>query len=354
MQLESSLFAVCVVQLKPQLEKLLKIPYDSLTKEIRMTQDLLELFIKYQIPSDLLSYDGDAKSSTSVKIETVKGYIKTMYEMINSAKQKELTEVQQEARYAQPLPSPPVFYSVATTASSSSISYSSAPTMPSPSRSYSSGPPMAPMASAPVSRSVQLPPPPKPSPAPLQAPAPAPTPVSKAATPATSPIPSMTSETSSDETEVAAFDYTKIPTELDKKFEALDEDSALRPTIINPGDTWTKRAQKALLAEPSTSTLSTTEQKQEKNKAFDLLDALSRSGALSIEYATLHVVLAATHCFDKSLMDTVVQDNINPIEKVERSSLIVATTIQDKPAVELIKADQKERVATYSPKLLTN
>lgn len=42
MQLESSLFGICIVQLKPQLEKLLKIPNDSLTKEIRLTQDLLE------------------------------------------------------------------------------------------------------------------------------------------------------------------------------------------------------------------------------------------------------------------------------------------------------------------------
>ena len=32
-----------------------------------------------------------------------------------------------------------------------------------------------------------------------------------------------------------------------------------------------------------------------------------RSGALALEEATLHVVLAATHAFDKGLVDTVVQ-----------------------------------------------
>jgi hypothetical protein len=143
-----------------------------------------------------------------------------------------------------------------------------------------------------------------------------------------------------------------LPIELDSKFEELDEDSALRPTIITPANVWRKRFQKALLAEPSSSTLTTTEQGQERNRAFDLLDALSRSGALSIECASLHVVIAATHCFDKSLMDTVVQDNVNPIEKVERSSLIVATTIQNQPAVELINSNQRERVGTYSPMLL--
>jgi len=42
---------------------------------------------------------------------------------------------------------------------------------------------------------------------------------------------------------------------------------------------------------------------------------------------------------------------MNPIEKVERSILIVATTIQDRKAEELIKPEQWERVSTYSPKL---
>jgi len=64
MQLESTLFGVCVIQIKPQLERLLNLPPDALTKEIQLAQDLQTLFIEYQMPSDLLSYDGDKNSSS--------------------------------------------------------------------------------------------------------------------------------------------------------------------------------------------------------------------------------------------------------------------------------------------------
>ena len=46
-----------MIQIKPQLERVLNLPDDSLTKEIKLTQELMQLFIKYQIPSDLLSFD---------------------------------------------------------------------------------------------------------------------------------------------------------------------------------------------------------------------------------------------------------------------------------------------------------
>ena len=46
-----------------------------------------------------------------------------------------------------------------------------------------------------------------------------------------------------------------------------------------------------------------------------------------MDYADLHIVIAATHSFDKTLMDTAVQKNINPIERVERSTLIMYCVI---------------------------
>src|SRR5262249_14229375 len=95
MQLESTLFGLCVIQIKPQLEKLLKLSPDSLTKEIKLTQELLELFIEYQIPSDLLSYDGPAEAPAYEKLSRVTDYTARMRKMIDGSKQRELEEEQQ-------------------------------------------------------------------------------------------------------------------------------------------------------------------------------------------------------------------------------------------------------------------
>jgi len=150
------------------------------------------------------------------------------------------------------------------------------------------------------------------------------------------------------EGEAGTLDFTRIPAELDARLEALDTDAAMRPTKINVGGVWTKTEKRALLAAPSTATLRKAEQDREKRKAFDLLDALSRGGSLPIDYATLHVLVAATHCFDDSLISTLIVKNVNPIEKLERSSLIVAETICAQPARRLIKPEMYESVRLHA------
>lgn len=147
------------------------------------------------------------------------------------------------------------------------------------------------------------------------------------------------------------IDFTAIPALLDKRFDKLDEDSALRPTIIKPGKVWSLRSQDGLLSDPKNSTMRTDAQKKAKDAAYDLLDALTRSGVLPIANASLHVVLCATHCFDKTLMNTVVQDNVNPIEKVERSQLIMVTTIQNAPAGKLVAGAHQKRLEAFDDKL---
>jgi hypothetical protein len=154
--------------------------------------------------------------------------------------------------------------------------------------------------------------------------------------------------------EDGAVDYTAYPTLLEDMYTKFDPDSSLRPTIINPGSSWQKTSQTGLLAKPATKTLEAEQQAEEKGAAFDLLDALTRSGALAIEHAALHVIIAATHCFDQSLMDTVVQQNVNPIERVERSSLIMAATLNGVAPGALVAAGHLERVSTYSPSLFNS
>jgi len=155
--------------------------------------------------------------------------------------------------------------------------------------------------------------------------------------------------------DVAVVDYTQIPTQLEAKYGELDVDGALRPTIINTStDGWTRKSWKSLLADPTTQGIGVTEQGTERQRAFDLMDALTKSGDLTIEQASLHVVIAATHCFDKTLINTVIQDNVNPIEKVERSSLIVASTIHQIQPHLLIQPSHINRLAMYSPMLISD
>jgi len=92
-------------------------------------------------------------------------------------------------------------------------------------------------------------------------------------------------------------------------------------------------------------------QKTAKDEAFDLLDALTKSGALVLEHTALHIVIAATHCFDKTVTETVIQENANPVEKVERSSMIMASTIHQKPAAALAMSSQLPRLCAAAPRL---
>ncbi|KAG7367625.1 hypothetical protein IV203_030296 [Nitzschia inconspicua] len=116
---------------------------------------------------------------------------------------------------------------------------------------------------------------------------------------------------------------------------------------------WKRDRQENLLSPPNVSTLSNDEIKTEKNKAFDLLDALSRSGSLPIQYSELHVVVCVTHCFDKNVMDTIIQDNVNPIEKLEWSTLLLASTIHGVPARTLLSQDSdRMRLGVSFPALL--
>ena len=59
-----------------------------------------------------------------------------------------------------------------------------------------------------------------------------------------------------------------------------------------------------------------------------------------------------SHCFEDSIIATVIEGNCNPIEMVERSSLLLASTIHAEPAKALIGTDEdRERLKSGFPAL---
>jgi hypothetical protein len=370
MQLESTLFGILVIQIKPQLEKVLNLPDDCLTKEIKLTQELMQLFIKYQIPSDLLAFDPDAVASSAEKLAAVKGHVKAMYDMIGQSQQEELQQATMEKRYESPLSRQssgygsnfssnmsldgcdvdeceedddgdscasrgcviqkrcmePTHVRGSTASRQRWTANRCSPRSSVSAECYSMAGAAIPPQSATSSQRA-----------------------------ADNAVASQEEQQHGDDScqspDTAGRDYTQVPKELDANFEELDIGGQLRPTIITPKGSWTKHAQKALLAAPTTSTLDCDDQKKEKDAAFDLLDALTKSGALPIDHASLHIVVAATHCFDKTVTETVIQENTNPIDKVERSILIMATTVHQQPVPALIRNNQLSRVQTASPML---
>jgi hypothetical protein len=134
----------------------------------------------------------------------------------------------------------------------------------------------------------------------------------------------------------ASEDFTLIPKILDAKLEKYDTDGALKSTIVKAGRQWTRSRQDNLLVKPATTQMGPDDAESEKTKAMDLLTAISRSGSLPIDASELHIVIAVTHCFENQIMNTVIRDNVNPIQKAENSLLMIASTIHNQPTSNLL------------------
>jgi len=281
------------------------LPNESLIKEIKLTQDLMEMFIKYQIPSDMMSFDGDEDASVEEKVDAVKAHVKALYEVIQESKDKELKERGQEAAFA-------VMDSLA--GNSVSLSRSSAVASSSAVRLES---------------------------------------VQRRSTGSRIESSGVKHEQPKDdeEAEDEGFDITKLPAELDNNVDKYVPGQSICATTIKPSTTWTKKFQKKLLAKPEETTLGADQLHTEKNRAFDLLDALTKSGALPLHNTVLHVVIANTVSFDKSLLHTVTRDNINPIEKAEAVAVTISSALTGTKPQKLVKENQYERLVTYTPQL---
>lgn len=430
MQLENSLFSICIIEIKSQFEKILNLPKDSLLKEIQLTQDIIKLFVDYQISSDLLSfedvydnYGNLIEKTVSQKIDQVKNNVSVMMNMINNEinKNKEEMKIQTSnfddseswsdswsdlelptventgdlfANYVEegfdyepcldeaPCISFPESITKTTDQCKDSFvirskgtRYKSVKDSQSPvnKSSESSGDIVSSLREALNRRKTSL-----------KGVTNEPkmekdemeegnddyifSALKQALNSRRSTIDfNEKSKTShkkddvpkkstlkpekpknkpkQDEKEVKIeildnlpneFDFTKIPALLNSKFNDLDTDDALHGTTIKVDETWEKTSQNGLLGNPTKANVNFSSIELETNKAFDLLDSITRSGAISIDAASLHVFIASTHCFDKTLLHTVVQDNVNPIEKLDRSALIISGTIYEESPEELL------------------
>lgn len=129
-------------------------------------------------------------------------------------------------------------------------------------------------------------------------------------------------------------DYTEVPDIIEEL--SKDQESALRPTTIKPGPLWTLKQHDPSFSLTSTADIDSERQGSEKSLAFDLMETLTRAGTLPFTHTQCHVVLAYTHPFAQSLMQTVCEENINPIEEVERSMLLVASVVHEQEPLNLL------------------
>mmetsp|Transcript_652 Transcript_652/g.1139 ORF Transcript_652/g.1139 Transcript_652/m.1139 type:complete len:988 (+) Transcript_652:115-3078(+) len=396
MQLSSSVFGIAIIQIKPQFERLLGIPEDSLAKEIKLTQDLMELFVEHQVPSDLLSYDGDTSASVTSKekVDNVKSHVEAVLGVINSEKENQLEQTTMKADMAaasavaggffgsSPAPAPfgnsvsaSPFADGAAAGAGGGLFGTPAPAFyfGAPDGAARAAPggvggsyavPKSESAYSPTSPAYSPPPPPPPqdsTPAPASGDGPSASEQSLSGTKRKIQDSNETQQThhqtqgdqvGGGTASSSALDFSAIPKILDKSIEQFDKESALRSTVIKTAKTWRRKRQENLLKKPSEATLSGGDVRSETNNAFDLLDALSRSGSLSIPYSELHVVLCVSHCFQKSVTDTLIQDNVNPIERLELSTLLLGSVIHGAKPYQLVTAgSDRQRIESTFPAL---
>jgi hypothetical protein len=144
-------------------------------------------------------------------------------------------------------------------------------------------------------------------------------------------VPRNPSEAVSYYPEFEERDLSQIPNQLDRLLEQQDSSNSVRPSIINVGAKWKQMRKQSLVSDYTQYSLEEHSLESAKNSAFDLLDSLTRSGELPLHDASLHTIVGVSHLFDKTLLETLIQDNINPIETLTRSMSLLSSVIYNVP-----------------------
>ncbi len=314
MQLGSSVIGICVIQIKAQLEILLALPRDALLKETKLTQDLMTLFTEHQVPSDLLSCDRlGAQATAKEKVDNVSSHTKSVFDVISEIKKKTLEDSEIEKKILEERPE------VYVSAEGKKVRSRRPGNKPESDSVYVTADGMK-------VRKIRI----------------------------KTPISEQTDfEKVLPESDDCSNDFTMIPKTLNLAIEKYSGDAMLRSTTLTLGNKWQRTRHIDLFAKPQKSYIEGNSIKVERNKAHDLLDAISRSGTLSVDCSELHVIVAASHHFYKDVINTIVHDNINPIEKLEMSTLLVGSIVHGVPAHHLIREESDLfRLKSLYPELL--
>eukprot|EP00754_Rhynchopus_humris_P029267 Rhum_TRINITY_DN15204_c1_g1::Rhum_TRINITY_DN15204_c1_g1_i4::g.143635::m.143635 len=386
MQLKETLFAMCVVQVRPQLESVLNLPAGALTKEIRLTEELLDLFMGHEVAADLLSYEAedpfadDDEVACKVKVDAVKGHVAGVKAALDASRDEEVAQAKrEEVVLCSAKGTRGVGKGVPPEAVATGFSFGGGGATFGASGVVSGsgfggggtfggggggagGFGAAPAASAAASAAAsgQGPPPwGSTSAAGFGSFAAQPGAVGlfgadSSAFGAVEPAQGPTQGPSPARGTRSTHGVASIPQRMEAAFLALDSEGCLRPTIVRPGDSWHKRSSKSLVHDDAEEELfDADDRRRERRRALDLLDALTRCGAIELEEASVHVVVAATNTFPKTLRDTLGAESVNPIGVVERSSLIATAVIHSTQPSRLLRADAQQRLLADGPDLDT-
>lgn len=104
--------------------------------------------------------------------------------------------------------------------------------------------------------------------------------------------------------------------------------NALRPTIINVSSSWIRQSTPLVGSVPPKEPLSLETQEKAHRAVQSLLCVLSNDGAIPLAHTRLDIIVGVTSYFDKSVIDTVIQDNINPLDRVCSSSLLLSNALR--------------------------
>mmetsp|Transcript_12924 Transcript_12924/g.13375 ORF Transcript_12924/g.13375 Transcript_12924/m.13375 type:complete len:160 (-) Transcript_12924:164-643(-) len=134
----------------------------------------------------------------------------------------------------------------------------------------------------------------------------------------------------------SSTDLSSLPYLLQNQFDKYGSSDSIRPGIVRASNNWRRQRQENLFSLLKETNLQVDNLKTEKQRAFDLLDSLTRSGGLSVDHSSIHVFMTSAHCFEDNLLNTLIQKNINPIVELEKSMLLMASVVHEKEVKDII------------------